>query len=477
MAGLLALEWLPDRLDALSADGHAARLETVDHVDPMISPVQIGESIRVWLRREGINADRVTVVLPRELVVVRRLQLPACPENELPDLVRFQAATKTSVPIEKLVLDYLPVSSSHGEEGQGVITITFDRDRLHRIQTVCAAAGLELEKVTLSALEIGRLIRSSKASDLGMSGPDLVLHQQETRLELSIFDEGTLVFCHPAQLPQDESGDVLKTLTTELTRSLMSLGQSNPNASVVRCFYVCGNPNPDIISLLQDRYGAGLSVIEASSVGKKTIPIGYESLAGVFLPGEPSHLKLDLLHPREKYIAPDRRKLYITVATGIIALAVLAGGSVYYTTQLRLNTEAADLRNEVEKQTKQLDDGKPRLQAYNKIALWKASDTAPIPLWAAFREKLPSTDRAYFTEISLTPSSGEILASFSGKGYARNREDIVALNQSLSDQGYQVVAKTPILTPTSGKRDPDYPWQFDLVVNLPRLVARQVIDR
>jgi len=472
MAKQIALEWLSDRIDALGAGGHAARLETVEHLDALVSPVQVGESLRVWLAKEGLTAEKVVVVLPREAVVVRRLQLPKVPENELPDVVRFQAATKTSVPIESLALDYLPTSAPADRETQDVLTVTMDRDRLTRIVSVCAAAGLEVERVTLSSLGIGRLVRSGPAPDLGSGGPDLVLFQQGRRLELSIFDEGTLVFSHSMQLPEEIRQDTLKPLSTELTRSLMALNQSHPHAVVTRCFYVCGVPDPAVTELLQQRYGAGLVVVDHARLERKNCPMGFESLAGVMLPESHSQWQLDLLHPRQKVVAPDRRKFYLLTSAAVVLLVALTAGSLFYYQQAQLTADADTLNAEVTKQKSELDKAKPRFDEYEKLSRWKSGDTSQLMLWTAFKQHLPSTDRAYFRDIRILPSSqDEIQAQFLGQGQARSRTDIESLNQSLADQGYRVRPKTPIL----GKRDPDYPWEFELDVELPRGLAVQLL--
>ncbi len=465
MSEQLALEWLPQRIDALAPNGKTARLETVDHLDSRISTIQAGEMLRAWLEREGFNGKQAVVVLPRESVVVRRLSVPECPPNELPDLVRFQAAIKTSASIESMALDFLPVRQSAGGEGQTVITVVIDRDRLARIQTICEAAGLEITRITLSSLCIGGLLKSAQASDLGTAGADLVLYQQGSRLELSIFDEGTLIFSHDIRLPEDVRAETLKPLTTELTRSFVALSQVRPDASVLRCFYVSGSPHPAIQKLLVDRYGAALTVTSPEQAGRIKIPQGYEVLAGALLGVPDPELSLDLLHPRKKYEAPDRRRLYASLAAAAAVLIVVVGISTFYYQKSQLNSQIALLQDEVNKQKEQLNKGKPRLLAHSKIASWAEGDSEPLELWAAFRQQLPSTSRAYFVEVKVHPVPGELLARFTGRGQARDRVDIEALNQSLSDAGYRVRPTTPTL----GKRDPDYPWQFELIVELPRL--------
>ncbi|SFI48308.1 hypothetical protein [Planctomicrobium piriforme] len=464
MAEELALEWFRDRIDALGAGGQTARLDTADHADPLVPAVQAGEVIRAWLEREGIPRGKTVLVLPREAVVVRRLRLPMAPENDLPDLVRFQAATKTSAPMDSLILDYLPVQQRGTGDGQDVITVTVDKDRLARMQAVCDAAGLTVEKVTLGALGIGKLVRAAQASDLGMAGPDMVVYQQDAQLEISIFDEGTLVFSHALQLPETLTPESLKPLNSDLTRSLMALSQVHPEASVGRCFYVCGTPRREVLELLRQRFADGLTVVDVSRAAKGRSIAGYEALAGTLLPASMPSLSLDLLHPRQRIEAPDRRRLYVAVASA--ALLLLAGGSgfYFYSQKSRLETEVADLQKGINTQEEQLQKGKPRADAYARVAKWKESDAQPVELWPLLQKHLPGADRVYLIEFRVVPTSGEVAARFTGRGQARERADVDGLNQSLSDQGFRVRPTTPAL----GKRDPDYPWQFELDIELPR---------
>lgn len=465
MSEEIALEWFRDRIDALSAKGQAAREESVDHADPLVPVAQAGGSLHAWLQRAGLPTGKTVLVLPRESVVMRRLQLPLSPENELPDLVRFQAATKTAAPIDTLVLDYLPLPVQPGRDGQDVIAISIDRDKLARMKAVCDAAGLEVTRVTLASLGVGRFLRTKAAADLGIDGPDLVVYQQHSQVELSIFDEGSLVLSHVVHLADDAHGDALKPVNMEITRLLMALSQNRSNV-VTRCFYLSGTPHLGIQALLEQRFGAGLKVVDPTETGRgKSIP-GFEALSGALTSASDPSLSIDLLHPRKRVDAPDRRKLYLSVAS-VTAAILLAGGSYwFYSTKGSLEQQVATVDQEIKGQEDFLKKGKPRSDAHARVVRWLEADPHPVELWSHLHQYFPGRDRVYLHEFRIIPLQGAMIARFTGKGRARDRSDVDFLLQSLSENGYRVRPNTPAL----GNRDPDFPWQFELDVELPRTV-------
>src|SRR4029079_2824643 len=95
------------------------------------------------LQRAGLKSPRALLVLPRDLVVVRKLDLPAVPDHELPDLVRLQAATKLATPVDPLALHYLPLSSAADDLGRSVLLVSADQDRLQGMVETVRQAGLE----------------------------------------------------------------------------------------------------------------------------------------------------------------------------------------------------------------------------------------------------------------------------------------------------------------------------------------------
>ncbi|MGE3999784.1 MAG: hypothetical protein AB7I48_06185, partial [Planctomycetaceae bacterium] len=138
MPRLIAFDWEADYLAGVEADVSGAavhvrrcfRYDWPEETDPPQSAAAWGEWLAEALKGDGISPGEALVVLPREAVVVRTLDLPKVPENELPELVRFQAATKSSTPLDRLALDYLTMPVDEGDAAQQVLMVTVDGERL-----------------------------------------------------------------------------------------------------------------------------------------------------------------------------------------------------------------------------------------------------------------------------------------------------------------------------------------------------------
>lgn len=481
MPDLLILEWAPDSLHALVvAPGSppmvrtSAQMASVDHADTRIPVAQAGESLRAWLAEASITADQAIVVIPRELVVMRKLQVPQAPPDELPELVRFQAATRTSASIETLALDYLPLPALDPEQGLDVISITMDRDSLQRIKQICQAAKLNLQHVMLSSLTVGELVRTEKARTLGIEHADLVVYQQANRLEASIFDFGTLVFSHSTQLTKDQAGassvDQLKPFKSDLARSLLNYNQDRPGSTIQTCYYVSGTPDAGVLELLEQRFPENVvSLTAADHPGR--VPAGFEAAYGAALPVSDERVRLDLLHPRKRREIPDRRKWYYGAAAAVVLLAVVLAYAVFHSKKSALESSISTLRQDVNSKNEQLKKGKPKADAHQRLAHWKQGDADPIELWNALRTQLNTTDRVYLTEVRVVPQAGEMQARYVSRGQARARADVDLLTQLLSDHGFRVRPTTPRI----GNRDPEYPWEFELDVELPRSLAAALL--
>ncbi|MCA9000173.1 MAG: hypothetical protein KDA80_24460, partial [Planctomycetaceae bacterium] len=113
---------------------------------------------------------------------------------------------------------------------------------------------------------------------------------------------------------------------------------------------------------------------------------------------------------------------------------------------------------------KQLKAGEPRVLAHERLAEWNESRADTVELWTRIQQHLPTTDRIYFTDFRVTPQSGEVVAKITGTGQAKQRADVDDMYQRLAENGFRV---TPTATRTA-RKDPDFPVQFDLNVDLLR---------
>ncbi|WP_417847401.1 hypothetical protein [Thalassoglobus sp.] len=460
------IEWSIDGIRVLEADasGRVAQCgfwETFEHHDTSFTSQEIGQKLKDWMTGAGISSGSAILVLPREAVVVRQLQLPNAPEEEIPDLVKFQSAAKSSLAIDDLALDYLRVES--GGEGLAVLTASIDRKRLQRMQQIASAAGFEVQHATITSLTAGQFAKTFGGASLGTDQPEIVVFQRHSLIELSIFDRGALVFSHSLVLPEENR---LKPLESGLSRLIVSLNQTHPNVKVNRCYLLGTTADADVRGLLEKRFQDHVTQVhlpESLAGGHDTVT--FETLIGAALPVAHANLKLDLLNPRKKIEKPDRKKWYWIGGSTAAALLLALSFGIFLSKKGALEQSIETLNNSIAEIDKDLDAGKPQDQAFKSIEVWMQGQKNPIVAWNELRRHMPGTDKLYMSELRLQPvSDKEVEARFTGVGFARERNDVDDLYQKLAENGFRV---TPQAT-SNTSRDPDYPVRFEINIDVLR---------
>ncbi len=69
-------------------------------------------TIGEFLSREKINYDELIIILPRNQVTIRNLELPSVDPNEIRDIINIQAGKQTPFPRDELIADYQIIGSS-----------------------------------------------------------------------------------------------------------------------------------------------------------------------------------------------------------------------------------------------------------------------------------------------------------------------------------------------------------------------------
>src|SRR5579871_2997505 len=141
MSDLLALQWEKEHIHGVQAHVSASQVR-VKHCFTLLKPAEFDlsdpKSAGKWLKEQldsqQIRADLTIISLPRDLVVVKRLELPAVPDEELPVLVRFQAGAKSSMPIGDLALDFVPLPQRDPTLARQVVTAVVPRQLVDGLQ-------------------------------------------------------------------------------------------------------------------------------------------------------------------------------------------------------------------------------------------------------------------------------------------------------------------------------------------------------
>ena len=158
MGNRLVVHWDRDVVVAAdAAPGKPAGISSsvaINLSDGNYTPDEIGEKLKRGLAEKGISAEGCVAVLSRELVTFHRLTLPNLPEDELPEIVRLQAATRLTNAVESVCLDFVPLPEVQGLETRDVLLVTAPASHVNELQQALSHCGLNLSGLRVSSFGI-----------------------------------------------------------------------------------------------------------------------------------------------------------------------------------------------------------------------------------------------------------------------------------------------------------------------------------
>lgn len=437
--------------------------------DPGDSPSQAGHALRKELAAHSISSTQAVVIVSREAAVARRLELPAVPDEELPELVRFQAAARTSTPLERLSLDYVPLLSAD-ENLRSVLLVTIDASRLKSIRETMAAAGLQLQAVTMSPLATAELVNQA-AAESDRAAASIVVWQKGENVELSLLDQGRLSFSHDIRLPSAEGDAHIQPLQTELNRTLIAMGQSHSGAELDQAYLIPGREaDPQVLELLSRRFAQGLHLVDPLqgvnatelSDGERAAGCRAAPAIGELLARQHASLPaVDFLNPRKRIAPPDRRKERMRLLGGAGALLLLVGLWWQQSALTAREQLAETLGQEIADLDGKITEGKPQRDAAQTLRKWQSGDPRPLPGVAALIPYLPDTSRLYFVDLKVTTGTADAAATITGECRAKSAADLDRMLDRLPKSQFRI--RTNPYVP--GTKDPDYPIQYDLHID------------
>ena len=146
----------------------------------------------------GKNRPTATIVFPRQLVTIHRIQIPQVPDAEVPDIVRLQASMRLTVPIESVCMDFTPLPSAPGSQTRDVLLVTIPQDQVALARRTMHDSNLELAEVRVSAFcvaeaatQAGLLTSATDAARV-----DIIALMRKDFIELTFVRGSAVVFSH-----------------------------------------------------------------------------------------------------------------------------------------------------------------------------------------------------------------------------------------------------------------------------------------
>lgn len=475
MPDILAIHWDKRRLRVVEASvGSTVRVNQSFTLD--VPETLKSTWLRDALRQKGTTARQAIVCLPREDAILRQLELPDVPDDELPAIVYFQASTRSATPLDQLFVDYLPLPRRVGTIQRDVLLATVPRTTVDPIRTALSEAGVDLLSLSLSSFCLAELVlRAEGALGQNRSHSRLVVYTDANRLEVVLLGKNEPIAAHLVRPPLDEQGrPVIAKSAADVSRVLVPAQPWVANSPIESIWIVGDSPEwQGLGEALRDRWGCPVEQFDSQLSGKiRDLELSKlsESIAqfgpvlGLALTrSQPRTPILDLLHPRQPKPKQDPRKLQLAVGAAAALLLVALFTSYYQLSLASLEESIAKARDEVTKISGQLKVDEPKRNAALMIAEWKTHDVDQLKQFVELHEVMQGTNRLYLADYDFGQITGDAIAKLHATGNARERTDWQQLAQRLVDtRSYQV--KPSELTQQS--RDPDYPNRFALDANL-----------
>jgi hypothetical protein len=481
MLDVLIVTWDRRQVSAVQAAGfgESARLSgcwSAEWPEAVPTPLQNPQAAGLWLaeqwRSAGLTAKPVWLVVPREDVILRHLELPQVTDAELPDLVRFQAAARSAVPIEQLVLDFLPLSPHPARVVRDVLSATLPKASLTAWTAAIKATEHELVGVSVSSVALADWgVHVDKHHPHTNGGATLVVGWEAPRLELAIIAGNELVFAHAARIGTDADVDQTNVILSEISRAVIAGQRLRPDLTIGQSWLV--GAQSTLAAEVAERLNCPAELIEPTVVSSHRDALrkvdGHPLEAALLLGGvwgrtSPAVPALNFLRPRQPPPKSDPRKQLLAIGGGIALLVgfLLVGGTLMWASSL--DRQINDLLVRQSDLNSLVAAGQTPLAAATTAQDWVRRGVPQLTQITELESTMPGgLERPYLSEYNFNvANSGDALATLYAQGSAKTRSDVETLKQSLVDQRRYRVKPSEV---TAG-RDPKYPQSFTLDLEL-----------
>ena len=397
------------------------------------------------------------VAIGRGKAELRELQLPPVPDEELPEMVRFQALRSFATVGENAAVDYLVTKQL--DTGVEVIAAAVVPQHLDSIRQSVAKAKLRLTRIGLRPLSAAALYLTRQAND--GSGEVVLIDLLSDNAEIVIARDGNVVFVRTVRMPASEAARG-KALAGELKRSLLACGVTSELQRVV--LWGAAEMPPGERGLLEEAAGCEIQIInpfEMVDTNRRVdLPQQVGRLAplvGLLLSDEAAPERLiDFLNPRKpevKTVSPYRKLLI----TGLPIAACLLLAFVIYQRIAFLDDSIAKLQESnasMQSEVKLADESIAKTETVDTFLDGDVNWLNEIRRMAL---EMPPSDQMIIRGVSASANSRSGGGFLKIEGGAINPAVIDEFEKALRDEDHQVNG-----TGASEQKTQDaYRWEFN----------------
>ncbi len=174
-------------------------------------PDALSGLIKDCLEEGNISTRDVVIMVSGPQVFIRRITMPPMPQEELAEVIPFEATKHISFPVEQLAVDYVIVGEKEmgGVKNQDILIVAIPNELVEKEVSIVRAAGLNPVAVTVSPMVLWKaFLLRGKTPDGNVVA---MLDMGFERTTISLLNDGVLEFARTINVSGDE---VTKSLMT-----------------------------------------------------------------------------------------------------------------------------------------------------------------------------------------------------------------------------------------------------------------------
>lgn len=462
MPQLLAIEWDSSEARLAVAQRHGRRVVIEHAFSVELGPRQtgkketapdIGARLSAALASRGIRQVQTLAAVGRTSIELKLMSLPPAPDEELPDIVRFQAQRDFSSLGADCVVDYIPLSGDE-QSPHAVLAGAISRELVDKILQTCQSANLKARRLVLRSCAAASLLRRQKAQP--GERVRLLVDLVANEVDVTALVADNVVYMRTVRLPDYTDGEARRHVLLGEIRRTMAAVQNQLGGDRVDAIYICGKEE-DHAELLEqvgreldipghafDPFG-GLELGEELLRHQPERGAQFAPLLGMLLDeAEDKRHAIDFLNPRRKATSSSqKRAMWIA---GAAALLLVAFGVVRFWLGLSgIENDIASAEStlqEYRKQAKQIDESIKRSE---NIRDWLASDLNWLDQMYDLSASSPPSKDVMLTDLVFRAGqrAGQTGGSVEVKGVVRDMSIIDNLESDIDIEESRPAEQNP----------------------------------
>lgn len=460
MVRKLAIDWDEVELRLVTANCSGSSVKVTDAaVIPVEDGKNVIETLREAIEQRGLEHTETLIAIGRGKAELRELQLPPVPEEELPDMVRFQAIRNFASAGDSATVDYLVTNRE--ETGFGLIAAAVGPESLNEVRETCAAADLSMKRVSLRPLSAAALYLINH--DSSSTNDTVLIDLLANDAEIVIAREGRVIFVRTVRMPATEATRG-KALAGELRRSLVACGSTGSLERVV--LWGRESVHTDDVEMLAEAAGTKVDVLDPFDVvgTDAKVKAGLPEHVGRLAPlvgllaadeGAPDRL-IDFLNPRqriEEKVSPYRTAMMAAVPAAVVLLI----GYLVYSQLKGLDDEIARLKSENAAMKPAVDAALVSIGRTNTVDEFLDGDVNWLDEVRRLATKMPPSDKLIVQSINGTSNAREGGGELTVLGVVTDAGVIDEFEDLLRDDDHAVAGDGGSQLETQD----GYRWEFD----------------